>query len=88
MVWGEAPIWASAYGHGFGDDEIRHALRNFVAFAPDPENPDVTLFLGPKDETAVLIEVGVLDTEEGPVIIHAMEPKPSRIQRRFDLPKD
>lgn len=59
--------------HEISDDEIRHALRNFIAVADDPGgNEDVTLFLGAKDTSGELIEVGVLDTDDGPVIIHAM----------------
>lgn len=39
--------------------------------ADDPHDEDVTLFLGP-DRDNNLIEVGVLDTDDGPVVIHAM----------------
>jgi len=73
----EAPIWPSAYRHGISEDDIRHALRNFHAVADDPHDEDVTLFLGP-DHASNLIEVGVLDTDDGPVIIHAM---PARLER-------
>lgn len=59
-LW-EAPVAASAYRHGLVDDDIRRALRNLVAFAADPRDDDVTLFLGP-DQAANLIEVGILST--------------------------
>lgn len=71
-LW-QAPIWDSARRHGVSDDEIRHALRNFIAVADDPGgNGDVTLFLGARDPSGHLIEVGVLDTDDGPVVVHAM----------------
>ena len=69
-LW-EAPVAASAYRHGITEDDIRHALRNFIAVAEDARDDDVTLFLGP-DRAVNLIEVGVLSTEDGPLIIHAM----------------
>jgi len=45
-LW-EAPVVASAHRHGVTDEDIRHALRNFIAVADDPRDDDVTLFLGP-----------------------------------------
>lgn len=81
-LW-EAPIAASAHNHGILDDDIRHVLRNIIAVADDTHDEDVTLFLGP-DRAVELLEVGVLATEEGPVIIHAMD---ARIHR-FRPPKE
>lgn len=78
-----APIGASAHRHGITDEDIRHALRNLIAVAEDREDDEVTLFLGP-DRAVHLIEVGVLDTDDGPLIIHAM---PARA-RRFQPPKE
>ena len=40
---------------------------------------DVTMFIGP-DPNGNLVEVGVLATDDGPVIIHAM---PGRMNRFF-----
>ena len=77
-LW-EAPIWESARRHGIADEEIRHALRNFIAQSDDTGDDDVTMFIGP-DATGNLVEVGVLSTEDGPVVIHAM---PGRINRFF-----
>lgn len=79
-LW-DAPVATSAYRHGISDEEIRHALRNFIAAAADPGDDDVTLFLGP-DPAVRLIEVGVLSTDEGPLIIHAMPARTGRFQRR------
>lgn len=75
-LW-QAPITDRAHRHGSTDQDIRHALRNMIAVADDPENEDVTLFLG-LDQAVNLIEVGVLATEDGPLIIHAM---PARTRR-------
>ena len=77
-LW-EAPVVASAHRHGFTDEDIRHALRNFIAVADDPRDDDVTLFLGP-DRAVNLIEVGVLGTDEGPLIIHAMAARGGRFR--------
>jgi hypothetical protein len=51
--------------------------------AEDPANDDVTLFLG-ADRAGNLVEVGVLDSEDGPVVIHAMA---GRIRRFFPPPR-
>ncbi len=83
MEWWEAPIAASAHRHGFIDEDIRHALRNLVAVAADPRDDDVTLLLGP-DQAASLIEVGILSTDDGPLIIHAMAARTNR----FRSPKE
>ena len=77
-MW-EAPIWPSARRHGIPDEDMRHALRNFIVRADDPEDDSVELFLGP-DYAGNLIEVGVLDTGDELVIIHAM---PGRMRRFF-----
>lgn len=59
MELSQSPIWDSARRHGISDDEIRHALGNFIAVADDPDgDDDVTLFLGAKDASGELIEVG------------------------------
>lgn len=65
-LW-EAPVLASAHRHGITDEDIRHALRNLLAVAADPHDDDVTLFLGP-DQATNLIEIGVLATDDGPLI--------------------
>lgn len=71
---------ASAYRHDIAEVAIRHALRNLIAVAPDPRDEAVTLFLGP-DRGGNLVEVGVLSTDEGPLIIHAMAARTSRFPR-------
>jgi len=61
----EAPIRDSAHRHGIFDTNIGHAPHHILDDAGDPKNDDVTLFLGPATDNN-LIEVGVLDTDEGP----------------------
>lgn len=79
MTLSDAPIWPSAHKHGVQDADIRHALDTFIATAEDPRDDAVTLFLG-FDRAGNRIEVGVLDTDDGPAIIHAMR---ARIARFF-----
>jgi hypothetical protein len=67
----EAQIFASARKHGVDDEDIRHALRNWIGVAD--EDDDVVLYLGP-DRAARLIEVGVRGDEDGIRIVHAMRP--------------
>ncbi len=81
-LW-DSPIAPAAHRHGITDEDIRHALRNLIAVADDPDDEDVTLFLG-ADRAVNLIEVGVLATDDGPLIIHAMAGR----TRRFPPPKE
>jgi hypothetical protein len=62
-------IAASARRHGVSDNAIRHALRK--AFGSLPPDPGVVLYIGP-DETGHLLEIGVLTTDDGPIVIHAV----------------
>lgn len=75
-LW-DAPVAATAHRHDITEDDIRHSLRNLLAVADDPIDDDVTLFLGP-DRAGNLVEVGVLATDDGPVVIHAMAARASR----------
>lgn len=50
-----------------------------MAVAADCGDDDVTLFLGP-DPAVNLIEVGVLSTDGGPLIIQAMPARTSRFR--------
>lgn len=79
-LW-QAPIAASAHRHRITDEDIRHALRNLIAVADDPHDDNVTLFLGPT-RAVDLIEVGVLATDDGPIIIHAMSGRTRRFPQK------
>lgn len=75
----DAPIRSSAHNHGVDDEDIRHALRNWISVAD--EDDDVVLYLGP-DRAGRLIEVGVRNDEDGIRIVHAMRPaRPHRFER-------
>jgi len=61
-------IGESARRHQVADEDMLHALRNHIRkFDTD----DVTMFIGPARNGA-LLEIGVLDFDADPVIIHAM----------------
>jgi hypothetical protein len=60
-----------ALASGIFDDDIRHAIDNAIAAITRPEQPDVTMLIGP-DATARLLEVGVIETDDQDYVIHAM----------------
>jgi hypothetical protein len=66
----EPVIAKSARKHGHGDDEILHALRNYVdAFGMDE---GFTMIVGPTN-SGKLLEVGIIRSEDGALlVIHAM----------------
>ena len=66
----ESPlILNSARKHGIKDADMRHAFRQAVRVFDVDE--DLTMYVGPS-LAANFLEVGVADSEEGPVIVHAM----------------
>jgi len=67
----DAPIWPSACKHKSARRRPPRT-RNILAVNEYTADNDVTLCLG-SGTAGQFIEVGVLNTEEGPVIIHAME---------------
>jgi hypothetical protein len=65
-------IHPSARRHGVEDDDILHAIEHSMVVDDVGEDPDRWLVIGP-DRSANLLEVIVLVTAEGDVvIIHAM----------------
>ena len=67
----DEPIVAeSARKHGVADDDMLHALRNFVrTFAQDE---GFTMVVGPARD-AQLLEVGFVESTEGDlIVVHAM----------------
>jgi hypothetical protein len=56
-----------------------HAYRNPIAVWTLDE--DMTMFVGP-DRAAQLLEVGVVDGDLGPVMVHAMPARPRFLPRR------
>lgn len=69
VTWLRVPdIAPSARKHGIADDDMRHALRHPIRVADLGDG--FTMFVGPARD-ATLLEVGVVDSDSGPVIIHA-----------------
>ncbi len=71
-------IAASARRHGIDDADMRHALRNPIVVTELDE--DLTMFTGPARDGTPL-EVGVADSPDGPVIVHAMRARPKFLPR-------
>ncbi len=62
-------IAASARKHDVSDDDMTHAFDHPM-FVEDLDE-GFTMFVGP-GRAGRLLEVGVVDSEDGPVIVHAM----------------
>lgn len=60
----------SARKHGVHDHDILHAFDNPI-LAEDLDD-GFTMLVGP-DRAGYLLEVGVIDTIDGPVVVHAMQ---------------
>ena len=68
---GDDPDRCSERGEARVDDEtIRHAFNNPI-HAYDLDD-GFTMLVGP-DRAGNLYEIGVVDSEDGPVVVHAME---------------
>jgi hypothetical protein len=63
-------IAPSARKHGIADEDMLHAYRNPVRVFD--EDDGFTMLVGPARDAA-LLEVGVADGDDGPVIVHAMK---------------
>jgi len=69
VTWLRVPdIASSARRHGIADDDMRHALRNPIRVEYLDEG--LTMFVGPRPD-GDLLEIGVADSDHGPVIVHA-----------------
>ena len=65
-------ILASARRHGVADEDMLHALRNtFDAFTKQGQY-DLTIYVGLARDEVTVLEVGVDDTAEPLVVVHAM----------------
>jgi hypothetical protein len=65
----EPLIIASARKHGIADDDILHAFNHPVRY--EDLDDGFVMIIGPT-QSARLIELGFVDTDRGPVIVHAM----------------
>jgi len=72
-------ILPSARRHKIADADIRHAWRNPVGAWELEEG--LTMLIGP-DRAARMLEVGIADSEEGPLIVHAMPARAKFLNRR------
>lgn len=73
----EPIILESARKHDVPDDDILHAFRNPIYVEPLDEG--LTMLVGPS-RAAHLLELGVVDSDAGPVIVHAMPARPKYLR--------
>lgn len=74
----EAPLIAtSARKHGVHDDDMIHAFNN-PKFVNDADDGFV-MFVG-ADTSGNLLEIGVIESIDGPIIIHAMTARPKYLR--------
>jgi hypothetical protein len=66
-------ILDSARKHGVSDEDMKHAIRN--ATRTEEQDEGFVMFIGP-GRNAMLLEVGVVDGDDGPVIVHADKARP------------
>jgi hypothetical protein len=66
-------ISSSAHRHDISNEDMLHALRNPVWVTELDDG--FTMFAGPARD-GTLLEVGVVDSSDGPVIIHANLARP------------
>lgn len=59
----------SAHKHGVADEDILHAFNHPISF--EDLDDGFTMIIG-ASRAAKLLEIGVIDTSQGPVIVHAM----------------
>jgi hypothetical protein len=69
----EPLIAPSARRHGVSDESIVHAFNNPIRVEDLEEG--FVMFVGP-DHAGNLFEIGVVSSDEGPVIVHAMPARP------------
>jgi hypothetical protein len=67
----------SARKHGVSDETILHAFNNPVLVEDLDER--MTMFIGP-DQAGNLYEIGVVGTDEGPIVVHAMKARPKYLR--------
>ncbi len=74
----DAPLIAlSARKHAISDDDMIHAFNNPIFV--DELDEGFTMFVG-ADPAANLLEIGVVDTSDGPIIVHAMSARPKYLR--------
>ena len=70
----ERPVIApSAHRHGLDEEAILDAFDNPIR--SEDLDEDMTMLIGP-DHAGNLLEIGVVHSDQGPVIVHAMAARP------------
>lgn len=64
----EPLIIASARKHGIADDDMLHAFNHPISY--EDLDDGLVMIIGPT-RSAHLIELGFVDTDDGPVVVHA-----------------
>lgn len=67
----------SARKHGVSDETIVHVFNNPILVEDLDEA--MTMFIGP-DHAGNLYEIGVVGTDEGPIVVHAMKARPKYLK--------
>jgi len=76
-VEGDPIVAESAFKHGVGVEDMFHAYNNLIRV----EELDEELFmLVGANRAGNLLEIGVVATSDGPVIVHAMEARPKYLR--------
>ena len=70
-------IATSARKHGVHDDDMIHAF-NHPMFVDD-QGDGFVMFVG-ADTSGNLVEIGVIESVDGPIIIHAMTARPKYLR--------
>ena len=73
----EPRIAPSAHKHGVSDETIRHAFDNPIR--SEELDEALTILIGP-DHAGNLNEIGVVDTADGPLVVHAMIARPKYLR--------
>jgi hypothetical protein len=74
----DAPLVAtSARKHGIRDDDMIHAFNHPILV--DDLDDGLTMFVG-ADTAGNLLEVGIIDSSDGPIVVHAMPARPKYVR--------
>ncbi len=74
----DAPlIAASARKHGIHDDDMLHAFNHPISV--DDLDDGFVMFVG-SDIAGNLLEIGVIDSADGPILVHAMPARPKYLR--------
>lgn len=79
MSSGQHRIAEPARRHGITDTDMLHAIQ-FHVRRYDQTN-GMTMYIGFDTQVRGLLEVGVIETTEGPVVMHAMTARPRFLRR-------